>query len=163
MRFIIGGCLMDVFHNKACKRYIYMLSYFNCVELFATLWTIACLVPLSMGFSRQEYWSELPCSSLGDFPDQGMSPGFLCLLHCRVSSLPLALLRSPQKIYNRLLLLVFHLFKEKLFCLKIILNPFQILQVLCRGACLGEIWLAFIFFGFQGMPVILALEQGCSF
>ena len=154
---------MDVFHNKACKRYIYMLSYFNCVELFATLWTIACLVPLSMGFSRQEYWSELPCSSLGDFPDQGMSPGFLCLLHCRVSSLPLALLRSPQKIYNRLLLLVFHLFKEKLFCLKIILNPFQILQVLCRGACLGEIWLAFIFFGFQGMPVILALEQGCSF
>ena len=154
---------MDLFHNKACKRYICMPSYFNCVQLFATLWTVACLVPLSTGFSRQEYWSELPCSSLGDFPDQGMNPGFLCLLHCRVGSLPLALLGSPQKIHNWLLLLVFHLFKEKLFCLTMILNPSQILQALCRGACLGEIWLGFIFFGFQGMLLILALEQGCSF
>ena len=32
----------------------------NCVQLFATQWTVACQSPLSMGFSRQEYWSGLP-------------------------------------------------------------------------------------------------------
>ena len=36
--------------------------------LFATLWTVACHTPLSMGFSRQEYWSRLPCSPPGDLP-----------------------------------------------------------------------------------------------
>ena len=35
---------------------------FSCVQLFATLWTAACQIPLSMGFSRQEYWSGLPFS-----------------------------------------------------------------------------------------------------
>ena len=43
-----------------------MLNHFNCVQLFATLWTIACQALLSMGFSRQEYWSWLPCPSPGD-------------------------------------------------------------------------------------------------
>ena len=37
-----------------------LLSHFSCVRLFVTLWTIARQAPLSMGFSRQEYWSELP-------------------------------------------------------------------------------------------------------
>ena len=34
--------------------------------------TIACQSPLSMGFSRQKYWSGLPCPSLGDLPDSGI-------------------------------------------------------------------------------------------
>ena len=34
------------------------LSHFSCVQLFVTLWTVACQAPLSLGFSRQEYWSE---------------------------------------------------------------------------------------------------------
>ena len=34
-----------------------MLSHFNCVQLFAAQWTVASQAPLSMGFSRQEYWS----------------------------------------------------------------------------------------------------------
>ena len=38
-----------------------------------TPWTVACQAPLSMGFSRQEYWSELPFSSPGDLPD-GIKP-----------------------------------------------------------------------------------------
>ena len=38
----------------------------------ATPWTIACQVPLSMEFSRQEYWSELPCPSPRDLPDLGI-------------------------------------------------------------------------------------------
>ena len=37
-------------------------------------WTIAHLAPLSMGFSRQEYWSELPFPSPGDLPDPGIEP-----------------------------------------------------------------------------------------
>ena len=42
------------------------------VQLFATLWTVAHQAPLSMGFSRQEYWSGLPFPSPGDFPTQGL-------------------------------------------------------------------------------------------
>ena len=41
-----------------------------------TPWTIACLAPLSMEFSRQEYWSGLPFPSPGDLPDPGIKPGF---------------------------------------------------------------------------------------
>ena len=40
-----------------------MLSRFGCVHLFATLWTVACQAALSMGFSRQEYWSGLAQSA----------------------------------------------------------------------------------------------------
>ena len=48
-----------------------MLSH---VRLFATIWTVACQAPLSMGFSRQEYWSGLPCPLPGDLPDLGIEP-----------------------------------------------------------------------------------------
>jgi len=44
------------------------------VQLFANPWTIAYQAPLSMGFSRQEYWSELPFPSPGDLPDPGIKP-----------------------------------------------------------------------------------------
>ena len=40
----------------------------------ATPWTIACLAPLPMGFSRREYWSGLPFPSPGDLPDPGIKP-----------------------------------------------------------------------------------------
>ena len=43
-------------------------------RLFATPWTIARRAPLSMGFSRQEYWSMLPCPPPGDLPDPGTEP-----------------------------------------------------------------------------------------
>ena len=39
-----------------------------------TLWAVACQAPLSMGFSRQEYCSGLPCPPPGDLPDQGIKP-----------------------------------------------------------------------------------------
>ena len=58
-----------------------MLSHFSRVWLCATLWTIACQASLSMGFSRQEYWSGLPCPPPGDCPDPGIEPMFLGLLH----------------------------------------------------------------------------------
>ena len=44
------------------------------VQLFVTPWTVACQAPLSMGFSRQEYWSGLPFPSPGDLPDPGIKP-----------------------------------------------------------------------------------------
>ena len=51
-----------------------MLSRFSHVQLFAILWTVAHQAPLSMGFSRQEYWSGLPCSPPGDLPNPGTEP-----------------------------------------------------------------------------------------
>ena len=45
---------------------MHKLSRFSHVRLFATLWTVARQASLSMGFSRQEYWSGLPCPPLGD-------------------------------------------------------------------------------------------------
>ena len=46
----------------------------SCVQLFATPWTVVCQASPSMGFSSQEYWSELPFPSPGNFPDPGIEP-----------------------------------------------------------------------------------------
>ena len=48
---------------------------FSHVQLFATPWTTAYQSPLSMAFSRQQYWSGLPFLSPGDLPDPGIEPG----------------------------------------------------------------------------------------
>ena len=53
--------------------YACMLSQFSHVQLFVTPWTVALQAPLSMGFSRQEYWSGLPCPP-GDLPDPRIEP-----------------------------------------------------------------------------------------
>ena len=50
------------------------------VWLFATPWTVARQAPQSVGFSRQEYWSGLPCPPPGDLPHPGVEPG---PPHCR--------------------------------------------------------------------------------
>ena len=46
----------------------------SCVRLFATPWTVACQASLSMGLSRQEYWSGLLFPSPGDLTNPGMEP-----------------------------------------------------------------------------------------
>ena len=51
-----------------------MLSRFSHVRLFATLWTVAHQAPLSVGFSRQEYWSGLLCPPPGHLPNPGIEP-----------------------------------------------------------------------------------------
>ena len=58
------------------------------VRLFATPWTIAHQTPLSMGFSRQEYWSGLPFPSPGDLPNPGIEPGSPALQADALSSEP---------------------------------------------------------------------------
>ena len=51
------------FSKTACD--VYVLSHYSRVQLFVTPWTVARQAPLSIGFSRQEYWSGLPCPPLG--------------------------------------------------------------------------------------------------
>ena len=51
-----------------------ILSRFSRVCLCETLWTVARQAPLPMGFSRQEYWSGLPCPPLGDLSHPGIKP-----------------------------------------------------------------------------------------
>ena len=51
-----------------------MLRHFSHVQLFATPWTVAHQAPLSMGFSRQEYWRGLTFPSPGDLPNKGIQP-----------------------------------------------------------------------------------------
>ena len=60
--------------------HVCMLRCFSCVWLSVTPWIVALQAPLSMGFSRQEYWSGLPFSSPGIFPTQGLNSG---IWHCR--------------------------------------------------------------------------------
>ena len=52
---------------------------FSVVTDYTTPWTVARQAPLSMGFSRQEYWSGLPCPPPGDLPDPGIEPASLAL------------------------------------------------------------------------------------
>ena len=56
---------------------MYSKSLQLCLTLFATLWTTAHQASLSMGFSRQEYWSGLPGPPPGDLPDPGIEPSSL--------------------------------------------------------------------------------------
>ena len=51
-----------------------MLSHFSHMQPFVTLWTVAHQAPLSMGFSRQEYWCGLPFPSPGDLPNSVIGP-----------------------------------------------------------------------------------------
>ena len=53
-------------------RSVCVLTHFSHVQLFATPWTVARQAPLSMGFSRREYWSGLPFPPPGDRPDPGI-------------------------------------------------------------------------------------------
>ena len=66
-----------------------MLSHFSHIWLFVTLWTVACLALLSMGPSRQEDWSGLPCSPPGDLPDPGIKPTSPVAPALQANSLPL--------------------------------------------------------------------------
>ena len=62
------------FSCLASLQAVCVLSRFSPVWFFVILWTVARQAPLSMGFSRQEYWSGLPCPPPGDLPDPGIEP-----------------------------------------------------------------------------------------
>ena len=55
-----------------CSAFVVIVQSLGHVQSFATPWTVAHQAPLSMGFSRQEYWTGLPCPLPGDLPKQGI-------------------------------------------------------------------------------------------
>ena len=89
-----------------CQMYLFLQKVkvkcksLRCVQIFVTAWTVACQSPLSMGSSRQEYWSGLPCPPPGDLPDPGIK---LHLLHWQVDSLPLS---HPGSLNLSLLIII---------------------------------------------------------
>ena len=88
LEFMFPSCFMK--HVPAC-----MLCHFSCIWLFATLWTLALQVPLSMGFSRQKHWSELPCPLPGDLANPGIKLMFLVAPTLQTDSLRLNHQGSP--------------------------------------------------------------------
>ena len=66
------GCILSPCLFNFCAEC--MLSHFKRVQLCETLWTVVCQAPLSMAFSRQEYWIGLPCPPPGDLPNPGIKP-----------------------------------------------------------------------------------------
>ena len=79
-----------------------MLSHFSHIQLFVTLWIVARQVPLSMGFSRQEYWSGLPCPPPGELPDPRIKPVSPVAPALQADSLPLSHQGSPKLSVNQL-------------------------------------------------------------
>ena len=89
--------LIDTIHRTE------QLSLFSHVQLFVTLWTVACQAPLSMGFSRQEYRSGLLCSFFlqGIFPTLELNPYLLHLWHWKQVLYPLSHLGTLQVEYSK--------------------------------------------------------------
>ena len=74
------------------------LDYFSHVRLSVTPQTAACQAPLSMGFSRQECWSGVPCFPPGYFPDPGIERRSLTSPAWQVGSLPLVPPGKPKML-----------------------------------------------------------------
>ena len=81
------------FLNLNVRTSVFVLSH---VWLFATPWTVTSQAPLSMEFSRQEYWSGLHFMLQGVFLTQRSNPCLLHPLHWQAGSLPLSHLGSPS-------------------------------------------------------------------
>ena len=90
--FVFMYCLYEKYYKPVCAC---VANCFSCVWLFAALWTVTHQAPLSMGFSRQDYWSGLPCPPPGNLPDPVIKLASLCLLHWQMRSLPLAPAGKP--------------------------------------------------------------------
>ena len=82
------GAALTTYHFSQC-------CALSRVRLFAVIWTVARQAPLSMGFSRQEYWSGLPFSSLGDFPNPGIESTCPVSPALQADSLPIEPLGRP--------------------------------------------------------------------
>ena len=79
------SCLENSTDRGAWRATVHEVKSLSRVRLFATPWTVAHQAPLSMGFSRQEYWSGLPFPSPGDLPNPEIKPRSP---HCRQILLP---------------------------------------------------------------------------
>ena len=93
--------IRKIFTNKT----MIILSVLCCaksLQLCLTLWDPMNphQAPLSLGFSSQGYWSELPCPPPKELPNLGTEPVSLCLLHWQASSYPLAPPGKPTMYLN---------------------------------------------------------------
>ena len=77
-------------HEIIFWAYLLTVLVLSCIQLFATLWTVAHQAPLSMGCPRQKYWSGLPFPPTGDLPNPGVRPTCPGSPALRVDSLPLS-------------------------------------------------------------------------
>ena len=103
-----------------CFSYIYKSLLCSHVWLFATLWTVARQAPLSMGFSRQEYWSGLSCPPLGDLPKPGIEPRCSTLQADSLLSEPpgYSVATMQSGIFSTILSLFAFIYETLKFCLK---------------------------------------------
>ena len=85
-------------YNKILNAYNEYVLHCSVVSLFVTPWTIACQAPLSMEFSRQEYWSGLPIPPPGYLPDLGIKPVSPALTGRFFTTEPPG---KPPKAYNK--------------------------------------------------------------
>ena len=78
-------------------RCVYVLRCFSHVWLFETLWTVACQAPLSMGFSKQEFWNELPCPLPGNLSYPVIELSSPAAPALQVDSLPLSHQKGKER------------------------------------------------------------------
>ena len=90
---VLGSC--SYWLRKYATSELSEVKSLSCVQLFATPWTVAYQAPLSMGFSRQEYWSGLLCPPPGDLPNPGIKTGSPALTGRFFTTEPIG---KPQKI-----------------------------------------------------------------
>ena len=83
-------------YKKLLSGYVAVQSL-SFLRLFVTVWTVACQVPLPMGFFRQKYWSGCPYPSPGDLPDPGIKPAFPVSPALQAYSLPPEPSERPPK------------------------------------------------------------------
>ena len=115
---------------------------------FVTPWTVAHQAPLSMGFSRQEPWSGLPCPSPGDLPDPGIKPRSPAFQANYYPSEP------SGKLKDKGIRPFFFSFKWSLFLFT------QILYYLVGSRGEGLVILLCLFFTFLSSPLVLQSQTG---
>ena len=101
-------------HLILCRPLLLLPSIFSSisVQLLVTTGTVACQAPLSMEFSRQEYWGGLPFPPPRDLPNTGMEPKSLTSSALAVDSLPLSHLGSPYTYIHTYIHICMHKFKD---------------------------------------------------
>ena len=114
--------------TKTLSMCVCVLSHVSCVRLSATLWTVACQAPLSMGLSRQEYWRGLLCPPKG-LPDPGVS-----LLRWQAGSL---LLAPPGDSQNTVHMTITSYDMQTFFQVSQ-----QVFLSVCHGRETGKTWIS---------------------
>ena len=106
VRFLVFSIFQRKMHFLAPGPFLPLQNHHMCVlsPAFVTPWTVGHQAPLSMGFSRQEYWSGLPCPPPGDLPNPGIEPAFLTSPALAFGFFATSANWKPPKVYSFCLL-----------------------------------------------------------